>query len=243
MQSVLVLGGGSELAGSLVGALDGRRLRRVHLAVRDPETTDPAAWVRPDVEVVMHRYDARLPEAHDVVMRDASTRGDLDLVVVAFGVLGAPFELAAPASSSVDLVALNGAAACGAVHAAARTLESQGHGTLVVYSSVAGQRVRAENAAYGAGKAAVDGFTLAVAHRLHGSGVNVVLVRPGFVHGRMTAGRPEAPLATTPEAVAADVAAALDDDGLSVVWSPRALQVAFAGLRSLPRPLWRRIGS
>ena len=56
---------------------------------------------------------------------------------------------------------------------------------------------------YGSAKAGLDAFARGFADLLHGTGVRVVLVRPGFVTGRMTAGMPPAPLATTPEAVGA----------------------------------------
>ena len=75
---------------------------------------------------------------------------------------------------------------------------------------------------------------------LHGTGVRVVLVRPGFVTGRMTAGMPPAPLATTPEAVGRATAAALRR-GQDTVWVPPALAALAYGLKLVPRPIWRRI--
>jgi hypothetical protein len=77
--------------------------------------------------------------------------------------------------------------------AAARQLRLQGHGTLVVLSSVAGERVRKANFIYGSTKAGLDGFALGLGDTLAGSGAGVMVVRPGFVAGRMTAGMPRAP--------------------------------------------------
>ncbi len=73
--------------------------------------------------------------------------------------------------------------------AAANRLREQGHGTLVVLSSVAGERVRAENLVYGATKAGLDGFAQGLGDALQGTGARVMVVRPGFVHTRMTEGR------------------------------------------------------
>ena len=89
----------------------------------------------------------------------------------------------------------------------------------MVLSSVAAVRPRKANFVYGAAKAGLDAFARGLADSLHGSGVRVVLVRPGFVTGRMTAGMPPAPLATTPAKVGAATAAALRD-GRSAVWIP-----------------------
>jgi decaprenylphospho-beta-D-erythro-pentofuranosid-2-ulose 2-reductase len=123
---------------------------------------------------------------------------------------------------------------------AARRLREQGHGTIVVLSSVAGVRVRRANFVYGAAKAGLDGFASGLADALHGSGVRLLLVRPGFVIGRMTAGMTPAPLSSTPAQVAEAVADALDRDR-DVVWVPGMLRPLFALLRVLPRAVWRRM--
>ena len=90
------------------------------------------------------------------------------------------------------------------------------------------------------GKAGLDAFARGLADLLHGTGVRVLLVRPGFVTGRMTAGLPPAPLATTPEAVGKATAAALRR-GQAMVWVPPALAGLALALKLVPRPLWRRI--
>ena len=90
-------------------------------------------------------------------------------------------------------------------------------------------------------KAGLDAFARGLADALHGSGVRVLLVRPGFVTGRMTAGMTPAPLATTSQAVGAAVAAALRRPAAGTVWVPPSLAVLATGLRLLPRPVWRRL--
>jgi decaprenylphospho-beta-D-erythro-pentofuranosid-2-ulose 2-reductase len=75
---------------------------------------------------------------------------------------------------------------------------------------------------------------------MHGSGVHVMAVRPGFVRTRMTAGLAEAPLATTPDAVAAAIELGLRRRS-ETIWVPGALRVVMAGIRHLPRPLFRRL--
>jgi decaprenylphospho-beta-D-erythro-pentofuranosid-2-ulose 2-reductase len=120
-------------------------------------------------------------------------------------------------------------------------MRERGSGTIVVLSSIAAIRPRKFNAVYGATKAALDAFARGYADALHGTGVRVVLVRPGFVTGRMTAGMPAAPLATTPEKVGAAVAAALRGTGKSVVWVPAPLAGLAAAMKLVPRPLWRKL--
>jgi decaprenylphospho-beta-D-erythro-pentofuranosid-2-ulose 2-reductase len=242
LQSVLVLGGRSEIACAIVEALDQTRLERVVTASRPGGPDDAAHPTVPSAVVVEHLdYDASDAGAHERVVTAAAEHGDLDLIIVAFGRLGEPFVLDADPADTADLVELNGAAACGAAHAAVRRLTEQGHGTLVVLSSVAARRVRRENAPYAAGKAALDAYTSALIDMTHGTAVRVVLVRPGFVRGRMTEGRPVAPLATTPSAVARDVVAAIATDRSGIVWSPRSLRAVMTVLTAAPGFVWRRL--
>ena len=148
------------------------------------------------------------------------------------------FEADPAQAAEVVSVNLGGAVSVGLL--VAEHLRAQGHGTLAVLSSVAGERVRADNAVYGATKAGLDGFAQGLGDRLVGSGARVMIVRPGFVHTRMTEGMDPAPLSTTADAVAEDIATGLRRRS-DVVWSPASLRWLFAALRHLPRPLWRRV--
>jgi len=119
-------------------------------------------------------------------------------------------------------------------------VRTQGHGDLVVLSSVAGERVRRSNFVYGASKAGLDGFATGLADALHGSGARLLVVRPGFVVGKMTAGLPAAPLSTTPEAVAEATVKGLRGTG-TVIWVPAPLRLVMSVLRHVPRPVFRRL--
>ena len=240
VQHVLVLGGNSDIAWAVVDLLAETRLQRVELAVRDPhsvkERIDELEAM--GIEARALRYDASDVDAHDRVLAEA---GDVDVVLLAFGTLGEPYDLHADTAAAAALAHANFVTGVAAAHASARHLAAQGHGTLVVFSSVAGARVRSANAVYGAGKAGLDGFAQGLADAVHGTGARVMIVRPGFVHSKMTEGMEPAPFATTPERVAKDVVAGLRRRR-RVVWSPPALRGAFLGLRNLPPPLWRRLG-
>ncbi|MGO8960988.1 MAG: SDR family NAD(P)-dependent oxidoreductase, partial [Streptosporangiaceae bacterium] len=126
------------------------------------------------------------------------------------------------------------------VRAAAARMRAAGRGTIVILSSIAAIRPRKANFVYGAAKAGLDAFARGLADSLHGTGVRVLLVRPGFVTGRMTAGMTPAPLATTPAQVGDAVAAGLAGHA-EVIWVPQTLSVLAAVLRLVPRPLWRRL--
>lgn len=244
VQSVLVLGGASEIGVAVASALAAPRHASVVLAGRHPDAlggaaAEVAAAGAGRVETLA--FDALDPASHDaLVERAAGLVGDLDVVVVAFGVLGDQARDEAGGNGAVTVAATNYVGGVSAGLAAARCLRAQGHGTIVFLSSVAAERVRKANFVYGSSKAGLDGFALGLGDSLVGTGVRVLVVRPGFVLGRMTAGRKPAPLATTPSAVGTAVARAVARDQ-ELVWVPGALRWVFAGLRHLPRSAWRRL--
>jgi short-subunit dehydrogenase len=93
---------------------------------------------------------------------------------------------------------------------------------------------------YGSAKAGLDGFASGLTDALTGTRVRLLLVRPGFVIGRMTEGMSPAPLSSTPDTVADAVVAALARDR-EVVWVPGSLRWLSALMRVTPRALWRRL--
>ena len=243
-QSAVVLGGSSDIARSLLRALALRRLGRVLLAGRDPASlAESAGELRAlgvdEVETVAFDITdvARLDEFAAEAARRLSC---IDLVVVATGVLGSADldDLDASAVSSSLTTNCTGPAA--ATFAFARVLREQGCGRIVVLSSVAGYRVRRANFVYGAAKAGLDGFALGLADALEGTGVSIMVVRPGFVHTKMTEGRVPAPFSVDAPEVARAIVRGLET-GAAVVWVPGLLRPLFGALRLLPGSLWRRI--
>ena len=239
-QSVLVLGGASEIALATVRRLVADRCRRVVLAGRPSAALDAAAEdVRSrgaSVEVVA--FDAAAVDQHDRVVAEAFAGGDLDVVILAFGVLGDQATFDEDHAAAVDAVTVNYTGAVAAGLAVADQLRAQGHGTLVVLSSVAGLRGRKDNFVYGSTKAGLDAFASGLGDALWGSGARVMVVRPGFVSTKMTEGMDPAPFSTTAEAVADDVVAGLRR-GSHTVYSPAVLRPVFGALRLVPRPVWR----
>jgi decaprenylphospho-beta-D-erythro-pentofuranosid-2-ulose 2-reductase len=245
-QSVLVLGGGSEIAQAIVDRLVAARCRTVVLGVRDVGSQQATlarlrAAGATTAEAV--EFDALDPASHQkVVDRTFETYGDLDLVIVAFGVLGDQKEFDADPVAAADAARANYVGAISSSLAIADRFRAQGHGTLLVLSSVAGVRARADNYVYGSTKAGLDAFAQGLGDALIGSGARVVVVRPGFVHTKMTAGMAAAPFSTTSEAVADAVMAGLAK-GREVIWVPAIVGPVFSVLRLLPRPVWRRVSA
>ena len=214
VQSVLVLGGGSDLGLAIARELVGHRAHTIVLAGRHPERFDTAAAELRKAgatRVETLPFDATDFEAHTAFVDDAFALVQTNYT----GVVSVGIPLA-------------------------ERLRTQGHGTLLLLSSVAGERVRKANFVYGSSKAGADGFFQGLGDRLAGSGVRVMIVRPGFVRTKMTAGMPDAPMTTTPDVVATAVATALARNR-EIVWVPGPLRWVMAAVRHLPRPVFRRL--
>jgi len=243
-QSVLVLGGGSEIAVATVRRLIRERCRTVVLAGRDPEAlARPAKELEaagaPSVSVVP--FDGLDFASHAGFVRDVfAEHGDFDLVVLAFGVLGDQDLAERDGAEARRIVESNFTGAVSVLVPVVDALRTQGHGTVVVLSSVAGERARRSNFVYGSSKAGLDAFCQGLGDSLLGSGVRIVIVRPGFVHTKMTAGMKPAPLSVTPEQVAEVIMDAVAQ-GRDQAWAPAPLRYIMSALRHIPRPIFRRL--
>jgi short-subunit dehydrogenase len=244
--TVLLLGGRSEIGLEVTRRLVGAPgdARKVVLAARRSDDLDSAERAVREAgacDVVRVEFDADEVSGHRPVLDEIFTRhGPVSVVVVAFGVLGDQRRAETDTAHALSIVHTDYVAHVGVLTELANLLRAQGNGQLVVFSSVAGVRVRRANYVYGSAKAGLDGFASGLADALHGSGVQLLLVRPGFVVGRMTAGMRPAPFSSTPEQVATATVAALRR-GRGEVWVPPVLRPVFAVMRSLPRAAWRRL--
>jgi decaprenylphospho-beta-D-erythro-pentofuranosid-2-ulose 2-reductase len=244
VQTVLVLGGGSDIALATVRALVGQGARRVVLAARDPARLDGAVAELHGAgaaDVQAAAFDADDVESHERVVGEMfEALGDVDLVLVAFGVLGEQQEHLRDPAATRAVLHTNFVGAASAMLPVAAHLRAQGHGTLVVLSSVAAERPRRSNFVYGSSKAGLDAFAQGIGDELAADGIQVMVVRPGMVHTKMTAGMKPVPFATTPDKVADAIVDGLRR-GSHTVWAPPILRWVFVALRHLPRPLFRRL--
>jgi NAD(P)-dependent dehydrogenase (short-subunit alcohol dehydrogenase family) len=242
--TVLLLGGRSEIGLELAERLVRRGARHVCLAARrcgELDAEEARLRAAGATSVTRLEFDADDVAAHEAVLGKAlGAQPPVSVAVLAFGVLGDQARAETDAAHALAVVSTDYLAQVSVLTHLARAMRTQGSGRIVVFSSVAGVRVRRANYVYGSAKAGLDGFASGLADALHGSGVRLLLVRPGFVIGRMTQGMTPAPLSSTPAQVADAVADALDADR-EVVWVPRALRPVFGVMRLLPRAVWRRM--
>jgi len=236
---VLLLGGTSEIGLAILAALRAPADTEVLLAGRDEQRMAAAGKELPFRTTTL-AFDALNPGGHQAAISRAFAGGPVDLAIAATGVLTAQERVDRDPALGAEMIDVNFTSHVTALLDVASRMRSQRYGTIVVLSSVAAIRPRKANYVYGAAKAGLDAFARGLTDALAGTGVRVLLVRPGFVTGRMTAGLPAAPMSSTPAEVGVAVAAALDGKA-SLVWAPRRLAAAAMIIRLVPRPLWRRM--
>jgi decaprenylphospho-beta-D-erythro-pentofuranosid-2-ulose 2-reductase len=236
---ILLLGGTSEIGLAILAALRVPANSQVLLAGRD-EARLVAAGKELPFGCMTVAFDALELGTHKAIIDQIFRNGPVDLVIAATGILTPQAEVDRDPVLGGRMIEVNFTSHVTTLVESAVRMRAQGHGTIVVLSSIAAIRPRKANYVYGAAKAGLDAFARGLADDLAGTGVRLLLVRPGFVIGRMTTGMSPAPLSSTPAQVGAAVAAALEGNAAQV-WVPRSLSVLAITLRLVPRPLWRRM--
>ncbi|KUI04078.1 SDR family NAD(P)-dependent oxidoreductase [Mycobacterium sp. IS-3022] len=239
---VVVFGGRSEIGIEVATRLAPRST--VLLAARRAHDLEAqAAAVRAAGAAAVHvcEFDADdLPSHGPVVDAIVAEHGPIDTAVLAFGILGDQALAEKDAAHAAAILHTDFVAQASLLTVLAAAMREAGSGSIVTFSSIAGVRVRRANYVYGSAKAGLDGFCRGLADALHGSGVHLLLVRPGFVIGRMTAGMSPAPLSSTPAQVADATVRALRRRR-GVVWVPAPLSLLAFAFHITPRFVWRRM--
>jgi decaprenylphospho-beta-D-erythro-pentofuranosid-2-ulose 2-reductase len=244
-QSVVVLGGSSDIARALTKRLCAARAHTVVLAGRNQTLLDEAAEEAKDhgantTHTVIFDAEDVSDAARVVSEAFEKVDGNVDLVVVAVGLLGDQFAQENDAAQAGNVALVNFAWPVAALAEIRRRLVAQGNGRILVMSSVASIRVRRVAYLYSGAKAGLDRLCDGLADSLEGTGVTLQLLRPGVVRTRMTEGQAPIPFTTGPDEVAGYVMKGLETND-RVIWSPPILRYAFGVLRHLPKPIWRMI--
>ena len=243
MQQILIVGGTSAIGEQVARRLAARGAM-LYLTGRDGGRLAPMAddlRVRGAARVAIEGLDLTdEPALAGLVSRAAQALGGLDAVLFAAGLLPDPARVNQDANLLRETLAVNAISAMVVLNAAAAYFTQQGHGRIVAIGSVAGDRGRAANDVYGAAKGALEIFISGLRQRLHGRGVQVLLVKPGFVDTPMTAGFTKGPLWASPERVAQDIVRAMERRR-SVIYTPWFWRWIMLIIRHLPERLFVRL--
>lgn len=243
-QTILLLGGTSEIGLAICERYLQNAHARIVLAAmpNDPGRDAAVAQMRAagarSVELI--DFEATDPDTHPKMIDQAFANGDVDVAIVAFGILGDAEELWQNQHKAVLAAEINYTAAVSVGVLLAEKMRAQGFGQIIAMSSAAGERVRRSNFVYGSTKAGLDGFYLGLGEALREFGVRVLVIRPGQVRTRMSAHVKEAPLTVDKEYVA-NLAVTAAAKGKELVWAPAAFRYVMMVLRHVPRPIFRKL--
>lgn len=242
-QTILLLGGTSDIGLAIATELLAAGPATVILAARSssPRLADAVATIEAaggTVETL--DFDAADTNSHPATIDKAFAGQDIDVAIVAFGVLGDAEKLWHDHGQAVHAAQVNYTAGVSVGVLLGEKFSAQGHGTIVAISSVAGVKVRRANFVYGSTKAGFDGFYLQLGEALRDSGAKVMVVRPGQVRTHMTDGMDEAPLTVDKEDVGKAVVEGLNS-GKDIVWCHPAFAGVMAVLNHIPRGIMRKL--
>lgn len=218
-----------------VGVLgrDPGKLERVADSVRERAPGVPLAATAV-CDVTDHQ---RIAPALDQLLGDL---GQMDLLVYCAGVMESGDSPARRASAARKMFAVNVDGAIHVLELAADYFEDAGRGHVAALGSVAGDRGRKGNPSYCASKAALHTYLEGLRHRLHGTGVAVSTVKPGWVKTRMLEDH-QKPGAVSPEVAARKIAAGLAK-GREEFYVPGWWRLVAAAIRWTPSFLFKRVG-
>jgi decaprenylphospho-beta-D-erythro-pentofuranosid-2-ulose 2-reductase len=247
-QTILLLGGTSEIGLAICERyLQNAHARILLAAMPDDPGRDAAVAQMKNAgakSVELIDFEATNTDSHPAVIDAAFSDGggsrDVDVAIVAFGLLGDAEELWQNQRKAVQIAEINYTAAVSVGVLLGEKMRAQGFGQIIAMSTVAGERVRRSNFVYGSTKAGLDGFYLGLGEALKPSGVRVLVIRPGQVRTRMSAHVKEAPLTVDKEYVA-NLAVTASAKGKELVWAPGAFRYVMIVLRHIPRPIFRKL--
>lgn len=240
----LVIGASSGIGAAIARRLadDGARVglvarRRAALERVVDDINQRAGGERALARVHDVRNAEAAPELLQTIARDL---GGLDLVVYAAGVMHRmAFDEFDP-DKEIDMLRVNLAGAVAWLGPAAERFSRLGRGAIVGIGSVAGDRGRTGNPAYGASKAGLHTYLEALRNRVARDGVGVVTVKPGFVDTAMTRDLDGLFWVISPDR-AAEIILRHARRGATCVYVPARWRLVMAVIRSIPSFIFRRL--
>jgi len=239
---VLVLGASSGIAQAVIRRLasQGAQLFLVARSAERLAAVAADARVRGAKEVLTHPQDLDDVDAHPSLLdRAFAALGTVDLTFVAYGVLGTSEDCERDIALTQRVLLTDFAAPALFCQALAMRLVGQGTGTLAVLGSVAGDRGRKSNYAYGGAKGGLAVFLAGLRQRLYRHGVHVLTVKPGWVDTPMTASLRKNALYAKPDRVAGDILRAVEE-GEDILYTPGFWRLVMGIVKAIPERIFKR---
>jgi len=235
-----LLGANSALGVAIARRLAAQNESLILLARDESKLNQTADDLRArGAEVVTHVADFDIIEAHDEIV---TTIESADNIYTLYGTLPDQKLCEQNWDAAMQALHTNFISAVSLLGRLANVFEQRGHGTLVVVSSVAGDRGRKSNYVYGTAKGALSTFCAGLRNRLTASGAHVLTVKPGFIDTPMTAQIEKKPAVLWVDAdrVAGDILKACAS-GKNELYTPWFWRFILLIINHIPEPVFKRL--
>lgn len=212
--------------------LVGRNIKRLEALASDLEVRNPKA----QIDILQSGFIA--PKEIEYTVKQIFCAGPINTVLIAHGMLPQQEECEQNLALCKETLEVNGISSVLFAEAFAMQMSATKHGTIAVIGSVAGDRGRKSNYVYGAAKGLVTRYVQGLQHRFAGSGVRVILIKPGPTSTPMTA-MLEGKFANASE-VALDITKGIEKKQ-AVIYTPRKWRLIMMIVRHLPGFIFNKI--
>jgi short-subunit dehydrogenase len=240
--NVVILGASSGIASEMARIYAARGAHFGLLGLSADRLTELSAdlRVRGAGKIETLAIDLSVPASHETIVgKLAAELGGIDIFILAYGILGDQARARNDLQHAAAILATDFTSAALWLLAAAKCMHQRG--TIVVFSSVAGDRGRQSNYVYGSAKAGLAVFAQGMAHELAADGPRIIVIKPGFVITAMTEGMSRAgPLWTGARRVARTVVGAIDRKRGPVIYVPWFWRWIMLIIRLVPAPIFHR---
>lgn len=215
--------------------LIGRDLERLERIARDLQVRSPNSEIR------SMTADFLAPTSIQQSVDQALAERSVDIVLIAHGSLPDQEACQNDLTTAYQAMEINALSPVLYAEAFAAHMARADKGTLILIGSVAGDRGRKSNYVYGAAKGLVTRYAQGLQHRFAGSGVKVLLVKPGPTDTPMTAHlkRDGARLAPVEDVASEIVQAAAK--GTATLYTPRKWQLIMMIIRHIPSVIFNKL--
>jgi len=245
MQRIVIIGASSAIAEKCARlwlrqapadmVLVGRNIHKIEAIAADLRIRSPES------SITSLETDFNDPPAIRALVDDIASAARVDIALIAHGALPQQQCCQQDLALCREALHINAISPVLFAEAFAGRMEEANTGTLAVISSVAGDRGRKSNYVYGAAKGLVTRYVQGLQHRLAGTGVKVVLIKPGPTDTPMTAQlKQQGKALADADAVAASIVKAIKQ-GMSLVYVPARWRLIMMVIRHLPECIFKRM--
>jgi decaprenylphospho-beta-D-erythro-pentofuranosid-2-ulose 2-reductase len=244
MKKIIVLGATSGIALDVQRQL-ARQGCELLLVARSPQRLaeiQADLLVRGAQQVVTYSADLAAIQQHAAIFEFVRhTFPDFDTVLLAYGSMHDQKDSETSVDTLLEELQVNFVSATAILTLFAADLERRRTGCLVAITSVAGDRGRRSNYAYGSSKGGLSLFLQGLRSRLHPAGVRVITIKPGPVQTPMTDHMPNSARFADPEQVARDIVRALERRSPDVLYTPKIWRYVMTAVRHIPETVFKRL--